>query len=1042
MPLAVRQRRPLPKPQPEGDPRFRRVMDQLRTNSNRVKTHPPAKLKATQAAKAAKGPPNETRGLAKSKQVDKVEEAPTGKPAPTSFLAMLRAEIDKAMPKTLGDTENFMKGGQSENLKQGLQGNVGSQTAKAEGDVKSANSAQPNPAGIQATPGGTVSADASPPSPPVNAPEGMPAPKPADEVSLQDSKHDVDAQMKEAEVTPTQCKKANDPRFSGVLDAKEQVGKQADTAPQKFRTAEQAAIVSKGAQARNEAVKGAIAQRNTRAGANSAVLTKQQQQKIKDEQARLRITTAIEGIYEKTKASVEAKLGKLEEEVGTIFDVGVNAALDNMKSFVEDKMTAYKIDRYLLSPFGSLKWIRDQFKGLPSEVNAFYEQGRQTFTRAMDGVIVRVASLVETRLAEAKKIVADGQSEIRVFVAAQPKELQSFAQEAEKNVSSKFDELRNGIEEKKNQLAQQLAQKYKEAFDKANEELKKIQDENKGLVAGFIEKLGEIIKILAEFKDKLMGLLKKGWDTIKMILADPIGFLGNLLSAIKGGIKAFVSNIWTHLKAGFMEWLFGSLASAGIQVPSDFSLPSILKLVLSVLGLTPDRLRAKAVKLLGPTAVGVIEKLLDYAKALISGGPEALWEKVKEDLGMLKQMVIDAIQSWIVETVIKQAVLKLVSMFNPAGAIIQALIAIYNTVMFLIENASKIMAFIEAIINSVSAIAQGSIDGAISWIERSLASMIPLVIGFLARLLGLSGITDKIKGIIQKVQGVVDKAIDKALGKIIAVVKKLFGKGGDKSGDKDGGDVKAAAGKAVHERLTAGVTPSKTDGVLRQVQSELQPRGLKSLTLGPPDAQGEREVLAEASPRSRVAKLVHKKVTVAVSAKIEVTGDPVLTGLTRGPEIQRERSGAERVWPAETFNYAKFHDLQKEALGGTGSAAMLPQVSQPPRTAARKGSQPSGGLIVEPKAGSHILEILSWNTSQPERGHNVSHAEKQFINWFEARPQTWLNRVKSVHVEVDGRPVCPICETDLKALRSRHKSIKTFSWTGAPAAEGEPMEVT
>jgi hypothetical protein len=85
------------------------------------------------------------------------------------------------------------------------------------------------------------------------------------------------------------------------------------------------------------------------------------------------------------------------------------------------------------------------------------------------------------------------------------------------------------------------------------------------------------------------------------------------------------------------------------------------------------------------------------------------------------------------------------------------------------------MALIEAVINSVHAIATGAISGAISWIEKALASAIPVVIGFLARLLGLSGISEKIQGFIKKVQAKVDAAIDKVIGKIIGVVKKLFG---------------------------------------------------------------------------------------------------------------------------------------------------------------------------------------------------------------------------------------------------------------------------
>ena len=305
-------------------------------------------------------------------------------------------------------------------------------------------------------------------------------------------------------------------------------------------------------------------------------------------------------------------------------------------------------------------------------------------------------------------------------------------------------------------------------------------------MAAFIEKLGEIIKIIMEFKGKLMAVLRKGWDVIKGILADPIGFLGNLIAAIKQGVSQFVANIWTHLKAGFMKWLFGALGEAGIEIPPGLpSLPSILKLVLGVLGLTYERMRAKAVKLIGPSAVAVIEKAVEYVKALITGGPAALWEKVKEDLSTLKGMVIDAIQDWIITTIIKQATTKLLSMFNPAGAIVQACIMIYSTVMFLIERAAQIMAFVEAVINSVSAIASGAIGGAAEWIERSLANAIPLVIGFLAALIGLGGISKKIKETIQKVQGVVDKAIDKAIGKIIEMVKKMAKALGGMLGGKD-----------------------------------------------------------------------------------------------------------------------------------------------------------------------------------------------------------------------------------------------------------------
>jgi hypothetical protein len=853
MASALARRRPLPKPSPESDPRFRKVMEQLKGGAAKTKAHPPAAKKAAEAAGAAKGPPNERGAAGKAKQVDKIKEAPAKKPEPTSFLALLRAEIDKAMPKTLGETEHFDE--KAQQMKGGLKGNATQQKNEAAGPVAGASKASPGQEG-QAKAEQPIPPDGAAPPPAVAGGEGMPAPKPEGDVSLQDSKQDTDAQMKEAEVTPDQLKKANDPRFSSVLDAKQQVAKQADAGPAQYRAGEKATLGGAAATAQNSARQGAAAMVGVKRGSGTRVLSRQQQQKEKDEAKRREVVANIEKIYNDTKAKVEQKLSTLDTEVGTMFDQGTEAALNAMTTFVNARILRYKLDRYLSIPIvGAARWIRDQFMGLPDEVNAFYEQGRQLFRAKMDALIVKVANLVETRLKEAKDEVARGQAEIKKYVASQPKDLQQVAQQAQKDVAGRFEELERGIEDKKNQLAQSLAAKYKEAFDKANEALKKIQDDNKGLVQAFAEKLGEVIKMLMEFKDKLMAILRKGADTIKLILADPIGFLSNLIAAVKGGISAFVGNIWTHLKKGFMTWLFGALAGAGIEIPSDLSLPSILKLVLGVLGITYDRMRAKAVKLIGERNVKIIEKLVEYIRALITGGPAALWEKVKEDLSSLKQMVIDAIQNWLIETVIKQAVAKVVSMFNPAGAIVQAVIAIYNMVMFVVEKAQQIMAFVEAIVNSVNAIATGAIGGAIAWIERSLANAIPLVIGFLARLIGLGGISAKIKEFITKVQAKVDAAIDKAIAKVVALVKKLFGKltGKDKKDERTDADKQRDLAGATAEGETLMNTKNlKTSEIRKRLASIQKKFKLTSLTLVSQPQQNRKEsdfVVAEINPK-------------------------------------------------------------------------------------------------------------------------------------------------------------------------------------------------
>jgi hypothetical protein len=170
---------------------------------------------------------------------------------------------------------------------------------------------------------------------------------------------------------------------------------------------------------------------------------------------------------------------------------------------------------------------------------------------------------------------------------------------------------------------------------------------------------------------------------------------------------------------------------------------------------------------------------------------------MKEYLSNLKETIADSVQDFIVTAIIKAAVTKLVSMFNPVGAIIQAILAIYNVVMFFVEKINQILAFVQSIIDSVYAIVMHQIDNAANAIEQALARTIPLIIGFLARLLGLSGITQKIVGIIKKIQDKVDKAVDKVIAKVVAGIGKLFG--GKKSGDPEKDAKVTAALKAIDD---------------------------------------------------------------------------------------------------------------------------------------------------------------------------------------------------------------------------------------------------
>src|SRR5678816_4720347 len=163
-------------------------------------------------------------------------------------------------------------------------------------------------------------------------------------------------------------------------------------------------------------------------------------------------------------------------------------------------------------------------------------------------------------------------------------------------------------------------------------------------------------------------------------------------------------------------------------------------------------------------------------------------EKVKQDMSGLWDMVINGVKDWIIQKIVQPAIIKIATMWNPAGAIIQLIQTAWNVYCWIRENAQRIFGLIQAVVDSISNIVAGNIGGAANWIEASLAKLVPVAISLFANLLGLGGIADKIRGIIEKVQTMVDQAIDKLIAKVMGLFK---GKGGkDDKDDKDGKDDK------------------------------------------------------------------------------------------------------------------------------------------------------------------------------------------------------------------------------------------------------------
>jgi hypothetical protein len=177
----------------------------------------------------------------------------------------------------------------------------------------------------------------------------------------------------------------------------------------------------------------------------------------------------------------------------------------------------------------------------------------------------------------------------------------------------------------------------------------------------------------------------------------------------------------------------------------------------------------------GEPIAAKLEQAVDFIKAIVVGGPAAAIKWITDKIGEIKDMVMDQIRSFIQTRVIMAGVQWLIGLLNPAAAFIKACKMIYDLVMWIVDNAGRIKEFVDAVLGSVEEILAGGVGKVAGMIEDALSKAIPMVIGVFASLLGLGGLSEKIKSILQTVQGPVNKAFDFLIGKAVKLGRRFMG---------------------------------------------------------------------------------------------------------------------------------------------------------------------------------------------------------------------------------------------------------------------------
>ena len=899
---------------PRDDPRFAAVTERVGGVSARQKSHPSARAKAAESENAAKGPGNEVASKAAANKVDEMgAQKPKGFDK-AGFIAAVHAAIERKSPKTMKQVGDFTDSGKAAELKGEVIGNLAAGKEAAAGDIKAATSAPPNQAGIPPKPVTPMAPEAPGPRPAdVKAGDAMPAPKPEAEVSLDHTKPETDKQLADANVTEEQVAESNEPQFHEAMDAKKEADAHAATAPKQFREGEQKKLDEAKGAAGAATIASLSEMHQSRASALGHVGTHKDAAKAKNEAERARVSAEIEGLYNATKKEVDDILGGLDPKVGTVFDQGEKSARDAFENDYKTKKDAYFDDRYS-GLRGKWRWVRDKFKGAPPEVNAFIDQAKQLYVSKMETVISDVANIVEAELNRATARIAEGRKQITDYVNKQPKDLKKIASEAATEISSKFDALDQSVTDKGNDIVDDLADKYSAAAKEVDDRVNEMREENKGLIEKAKDKIKGVIEAIGKIKDMLAQMAAKAAAVIGDIIAHPIRFLENLIDALKQGFNQFVANIGKHLAEGLMGWLLGELGTAGITMPESFDLKGILHLVAQILGLTWENIRARAAAMLGPEVVGMIEqgvglfqKIAHIFTTLREQGLAGLWEMIQDKIGDLKAQVMDQIQDFVITKVITAGVKWILGLLNPVGAFIKACMAIYDIVMFFINHGEEIRVLVNTILDNLAAIVAGNIGAAANLVESVMAKAIPMIIGFLASLLGVGGIGEKVKEVINAVRKPINKAVDWVLKTVVKPVARLAARaiGWVKGKVKSGVDwlkKKAQAGLGkVKEKVGSAFgkkdrrSPEERRAALTSAMSEGQ-AVLKDKTL---DESGMRSRIGAIRGTHRV-----KTLELVVDAKTDKTETLHLVGANSpaisGPRVTRivapvvQRAGEEK----------------------------------------------------------------------------------------------------------------------------------------------------
>lgn len=739
--------------------------------------------KLQQIDEAVEEKPEDKKAEVQSDQVTKVDAIKPPETKTDQPKQKLRKEMEDALPETIEDVDKFKDRGKGVHIGNQVSTIVNQETSKVESTYQEIEKTKEPEKPKESTPVGDIESPVE--TGKLNVGKGL-VPEVEEQVTdLSEYSNESDKLLEREGIPEENLEMVDSGDLAEAKAERKSIKEKSETSPKEVKEFEKKEIkgVEKDLQKQEESNKGTM--RKQREKGLKDAREDQKKTKSKIEKEREKVTKKINGIYEKANKDVKQKLSDLETKSLNAFDKEQSKASQTFENNVKKRIDKFKKKRYS-GKLGFLKKGKDWLMGIDDfpEIKEIFNSEKSTFITTIDKAISDIIDKSQKVIKECKDIITKARTDIDEYVKGLKPALQKTGEQAQKEIKEKLDKLDKEVDKAAEKLKEKLQEKREAAIKEIEKKIEKMKEE----MSGALSKLGKLLldAALKFFKwalekagystKQIMGIINKGKAVITKIVTDPKGFFKNLGKGIGLGFKNFVKNIKKHLIKGLIDWLTGSLGDTGIVLPKTWNLRGIFSLFLQIMGLSYTFLRGRLVKYVGEPVVAAAEGTFEMIKNIRKEGPIALWKWIKEKAAEIKQTIFEGIRNWVITQVVKKAIIKLVSMLNPAGAIVQAILTIYDVVMFFIDNWDRIVETVKTIFSTISDIAYGKIGFVAKKVESIMAMTIPMIISFLARFLGLSGLAKVIQKLIKKVRQPVVKIVDKAAKWIAKKIKKIAGK--------------------------------------------------------------------------------------------------------------------------------------------------------------------------------------------------------------------------------------------------------------------------